>query len=197
MKFVDHILVLLRNLDNYHLDEEWCEWSENSKEIQQRSRLKAYTSSKSVLLNDSGAYFTFFIGPLRRSEFFLPILTRAQDKRSGDDPPRVPRRSSCGKKPLFVRAAGGAEWPCGAPRRRLQGTKVGAGGREGGVPRGGAQRREEPPPLPALPLRSAPRPPTVPVPVAVPPAPASPCPERAGSAAPWPGRSGIGSSARS
>lgn len=91
----------------------------------------------------------------------------------------------------------GARMAPRCPRGRLRGTKVGAGGREGGVPRGGAQRREGPPPLPALPLRSAPRPPTVPVPVAVPPAPAAPCPERAGPAAPWPGRSGTGSSARS
>lgn len=174
--------------------------SENGKEIRQRSRLKAYTNSKSMLLIDSGAYFTFSIGPLRRSEFFLPILTRAQDKCSGDDPPRVPRRSSCGKKTSLFGPLGGVGGRSGpaVPQGAAPGNE-GGGRREGGVPRGGAQRWEEPPPppRPPAPLRSAPRPPTVPVPVAVPPAPAAPCPERAGPAAPWPGRSGIGSSARS
>lgn len=133
--------------------------SENGKEIRQRSRLKAYTNSKSMLLIDSGAYFTFSVGPLRRSEFFLPILTRAQDKCSGDDPPRVPRRSSCGKKTSLFGPLGGVGGRSGpaVPQGAAPGNE-GGGRREGGVPRGGAQRWEEPPPppRPPAPLRSAP-----------------------------------------
>lgn len=131
--------------------------SENGKEIRQRSRLKAYTNSKSMLLIDSGAYFTFSVGPLRRSEFFLPILTRAQDKCSGDDPPRVPRRSSCGKKTSLFGPLGGVGGRSGpaVPQGAAPGNE-GGGRREGGrsaAGRGAALRGAA---LPSPPSRSAP-----------------------------------------
>lgn len=123
-----------------------------------RSRLKAYTSCKSVLLIDSSAYFTSSIAPLRRSEFFLPILTRVQDKCSGDDPPGVPRRSRGGKKTSLCSARGpGPGWPCGAPGGGSGGRRWGpAGGREEcrGAGRSAERGRPPSPPSRSAPLRA-------------------------------------------
>lgn len=150
--------------------------SENGKEIRQRSRLKAYTNSKSMLLIDSGAYFTFSVGPLPPFRVLSSHSDEGAGQVFGGRSSSRPQAQQLWQKNLFVRAAGGgwgAEWPCGAPGGGSGERRWGpAGGREECRGAGRSAERSRPP-LPALPLRSAPRPPTVPVPVAVPPAPAA------------------------